>query len=57
MDTLTPRRGASDVNSSVERILTQVSLKCTTSTSWAHIRVENNPNTYEGLGFRMGKLR
>lgn len=57
MDAMTPRRGASDVNGSVERILTQVSLKCTTSTSWAHIRVENNPTTFEGLRFRMGKLR
>jgi hypothetical protein len=57
MDAMTLRRGASDVNGSVDRILTQVSSKCTTSTLWAHIRVENNPTTFEGLGFRMGKLK
>lgn len=54
---MTPRRGASDANGgSVERILTQVSLKCTTSASWVHIRVENNPTTFDGLGFWVANL-
>lgn len=49
MDAMTPRRGASEANGSVERILTQVSLKCTTEASWAYIRVGKQCNDFWGF--------